>query len=254
LSIAASLVLCLVISKSPILRFGVIPPPLTCHGKKKILLQTPKYLYYNDMSNGYVVIVGIKAATTITSISVISMVTLLLVILLLYEMLPLTCLVAMKKRSNILVANFGNTSCQIIQKGYKQRILIALMGVSRGTSIINMEEESRTAASPYSSSSPSPAASKSKLVRSSFRIEEDVLRALVGAAEKKDISLSSLVNKTLKNYTTSEMYLEELGFILVSKTFLRKIFDRLDEKDIKELGKEYGLTIAKEYVSFLFAS
>ena len=97
---------------------------------------------------------------------------------------------------------------------------------------------------PYSSSSPSPlrlpATSKSKLVRSSFRIEEGVLRALVVAAER-DISLSGLVNKTLKNYTTWEMYLEELGFILVRKTFLRKIFDRLDEKDIEELGKEYGL-------------
>jgi hypothetical protein len=49
------------------------------------------------------------------------------------------------------------------------------------------------------------------------------------------------------------MYLEELGFILVSKTFLRKIFDRLDEKDIEEIGKEYGLIIAEEYVSYFYS-
>jgi hypothetical protein len=76
---------------------------------------------------------------------------------------------------------------------------------------------------------------------------------LLGAAEKRDISLSGLVNKTLKNYTSSEMYLEELGFILVSKTFLRKIFDRLDENEIEEIGKEYGLIIAEEYVSYFYS-
>ena len=62
------------------------------------------------------------------------------------------------------------------------------------------------------------------------------------------MSLSSLVNKKLKNYVTSEMYFEELGFILVSKNFLRKTFEGLDQKHIEELGKEYGMTIAKQYI------
>jgi hypothetical protein len=48
------------------------------------------------------------------------------------------------------------------------------------------------------------------------------------------------------------MYFEELGFILVSKDFLRKTFERLDEKHIEELGKEYGMTIAKEYFSYFY--
>jgi hypothetical protein len=43
------------------------------------------------------------------------------------------------------------------------------------------------------------------------------------------------------------MQFEELGFILVSKDFLRKIFNIVDdEKDIQEFGKEIGITIAKE--------
>jgi hypothetical protein len=92
----------------------------------------------------------------------------------------------------------------------------------------------------------------SKLLHSSFRIEEDVIKALTKVAEKRGLSLSSLVNKTLKDYVTSEMYFEELGFILVSKNFLRKTFEGLDQKHVEELGREYGLTMAKEYVSYFY--
>jgi hypothetical protein len=91
-----------------------------------------------------------------------------------------------------------------------------------------------------------------KLVHSSFRLEEDVVKALTRVAEKRGLSLSSLVNKTLKNYVTSEMYFEELGFLLISKNFLRKTFEGLDQKHVEELGREYGLTMAKEYVSYFY--
>jgi len=94
--------------------------------------------------------------------------------------------------------------------------------------------------------------SNNKLVHSSFRIEQDVIKSLERAAAARDMSLSSLVNKILKNYVTSEMYFEELGFILVSKNFLRKTFEALDQKHIEELGKEYGMTIAKEYISYFY--
>jgi hypothetical protein len=84
------------------------------------------------------------------------------------------------------------------------------------------------------------------------RIEEDVIKALEKEAQKRGISLSSLVNKTLKNYVNCEMYFEELGFNLVSKDFLRKIFSKIDDKDIEELGKEFGLTIEREYVTYFY--
>jgi hypothetical protein len=93
---------------------------------------------------------------------------------------------------------------------------------------------------------------RDKLVHSSFRIETGILEALEKEAIKREVSLSSLVNKTLKNYVTSEMYFEELRFLLVSKDFLRRTFEIIDEKNIAELGHEYGLTIAKEYVSYFY--
>jgi hypothetical protein len=115
-----------------------------------------------------------------------------------------------------------------------------------GTTIRTMEEAG-------TSPSPSKGGSSSKrLVHSSFRIEEGVIKALEKTAEKRSVSLSSLVNKTLKNYVTSEMYFEELGFILVSKNFLRKVFHGLSKKHVEELGKEYGLIIAREYMCYFY--
>lgn len=87
---------------------------------------------------------------------------------------------------------------------------------------------------------------KEKLVHQSFRIEEEIIKTLTEQALKKGISLSSLVNRTLKNYVTHEMQFEELGFILVSKDFLRKVFNIIEnENHIEEFGREFGLTIAK---------
>jgi hypothetical protein len=94
---------------------------------------------------------------------------------------------------------------------------------------------------------------KDKLLHQGFRIQEQVIKALAEEAARKGISVSNLVNKILKNYVTHEMQFEELGFILVSKDFLRKIFSVVDdEKDIQDFGKEFGKTMAKEYVSYFY--
>ncbi|HEX5978387.1 MAG TPA: hypothetical protein VFY68_13975 [Nitrososphaeraceae archaeon] len=94
---------------------------------------------------------------------------------------------------------------------------------------------------------------KDKLLHQGFRIQEQVIKNLAEEAARKGISVSNLVNKILRNYVTHEMQFEELGFILVSKDFLRKIFNVVDdEKDIQDFGKEFGTTMAKEYVSYFY--
>ena len=94
---------------------------------------------------------------------------------------------------------------------------------------------------------------KNKLSHQGFRLEEHVIKTLAEEAIRKGISVSSLVNKILKNYVTHEMQFEELGFILVSKDFLRKIFNVIDdEKHIQDFGEEFGTTMAKEYVSYFY--
>jgi hypothetical protein len=92
-----------------------------------------------------------------------------------------------------------------------------------------------------------------KFVHSSIRVEEHVVLALQKEAQRRGTSFNNLVNNTLKNYVTSEMYFEQLGFILVSKDFLRRIFLKLDEKYVEEFGREIGLTVAKEYISYFSA-
>jgi hypothetical protein len=95
--------------------------------------------------------------------------------------------------------------------------------------------------------------SSKKIIHTSIRIEEGVFDSLQREAERQGITFNSLINKTLKNYVISEMHFEQLGFLLVSKNFLRKIFSsELDENKITEYGRELGMIAAKEYVSFFF--
>jgi hypothetical protein len=90
-------------------------------------------------------------------------------------------------------------------------------------------------------------------VHSTYRIKEPIIKALEREARKRGIPISILVNNILENYLNSEMYFEQLGFILVSKDFLRKVFSKIEnEKDIEEFGLELGVTTAKEYVSYFF--
>jgi hypothetical protein len=104
-----------------------------------------------------------------------------------------------------------------------------------------------------SSSSSFSSSRNKKLVHSSIRMEEEVFQLLQKEAERQGISVNSLINKTLKNYVKSEMYFEQLGFLLVSKDFLRMTFSGLQDKNrLEELGRELGLTVAKEYVSYFF--
>jgi hypothetical protein len=91
------------------------------------------------------------------------------------------------------------------------------------------------------------------LVHSTYRIKEPIVKALEEESKKRRTTISVLVNNILENYLNSEMYFEQLGFILVSKDFLRKVFSKIEKaEDIEEFGRELGLTTAKEYVSYFF--
>jgi hypothetical protein len=99
-----------------------------------------------------------------------------------------------------------------------------------------------------------------KLVHQGFRIKKAVLNMLDTEAKKKGISLSNLVNKILENHVTCDMYFEELGFIPVSKDFLRKVFGRIEEEEEEDVqnyliddSRELGLIAAKEYIPYFYS-
>jgi hypothetical protein len=93
---------------------------------------------------------------------------------------------------------------------------------------------------------------KTRLILQSFRIEQGVVQTLQQESRKKGVPLSHLINRILKNYVTSDRYFQELGFLLSSKDFIRKLLGRIEEKYIIEDAKEFGLTIAKDYIPYFF--
>ena len=98
-----------------------------------------------------------------------------------------------------------------------------------------------------------PGIKKQRLVHSTHRIKESVLKALEKEANKRKITVSILVNNILENYVTSDMHFERLGFILVSKEFLRAVFSKIDnEEELAEIGHVLGQAIAKQYIPYFF--
>jgi hypothetical protein len=153
------------------------------------------------------------------------------------------------------VNNVGYNKPKVLYLNQQEEHVIGIINAGDdGYTITCMQRRRNDSSSSTSTSTPS-STDKNKLVHSSFRIDENVIRALAEAAEKRGDTISSLVNKTLKNYVTSEMYFEELGFILVSKDFLRRIFSSKivsDQTQLEAFGMELGLTVAKEYVTYFF--
>jgi hypothetical protein len=94
--------------------------------------------------------------------------------------------------------------------------------------------------------------SKTKLIHQGFRIEEELAKLLTREANKKRISVGSLVNTILKTHFTYRKYFEELGSIPVSKDFLRKVFSVIPEKEAEEVGKSLGFSLTNEYVASFF--
>jgi hypothetical protein len=96
------------------------------------------------------------------------------------------------------------------------------------------------------------AAKPRKLLHRTFRIPEDVIKALENETNFERVPLSNLVNKILRNYLVTQLRSEKTGFILVSKDFFRGVFDKIDEKSIGDYGKDLGYTVVSEYMSSYF--
>lgn len=80
----------------------------------------------------------------------------------------------------------------------------------------------------------------------SCRFDKFVYEELAKDAEKKGISLNSLVNGIAKHHISWERYADEIGFVPITKRMLGKIFKHLDEEAIKKMAKELGGTVPKE--------
>jgi hypothetical protein len=126
--------------------------------------------------------------------------------------------------------------------------MVAVMGVGGISSMLTEEIDKAPSINTRNSSRNS----KTKLIHQGFRIEEELAKLLTREANKKHISVGSLVNTILKTHFTYRKYFEELGSIPVSKDFLRKVFSVIPQKEAEEIGKSLGFSLVNEYVAFFF--
>ena len=85
-----------------------------------------------------------------------------------------------------------------------------------------------------------------KSVTTSCRIDKEVFDALNEFAQKKGVSLNSLIHSMLKKQIGWQRYSEELGFVPITKRTLRDIFGFLSDEKIKAVSKDVGGIVPRE--------
>lgn len=77
-----------------------------------------------------------------------------------------------------------------------------------------------------------------KTITRSFRIDESAFLALKEEANKRNISLNTLVNQLFLAYSNFDRYFQRPGMVKMSKFQFRKTLKVLPDKEIVELAKE----------------
>lgn len=89
---------------------------------------------------------------------------------------------------------------------------------------------------------------KKKSVCRAFRLSEDWDHRLQTAANKHNITVSSLINQIIHEYLFYKQYFEDSLIILSKKTF-SNIISKISEVEMENAGKESGRTRIKEVLA-----
>jgi hypothetical protein len=89
-------------------------------------------------------------------------------------------------------------------------------------------------------------------VPSTFRIDADIFEAINDMAEKERTSVNAIVNRALRRYTEWEVFAEKFGLLSVTSGTITRLFNMMTDKQARELGANYGNTLAPELVTFWF--
>ncbi|MCW4015127.1 MAG: hypothetical protein NWF06_02040 [Candidatus Bathyarchaeota archaeon] len=87
---------------------------------------------------------------------------------------------------------------------------------------------------------------KNKTRGCSFRINEEWLNVLTEEADKQAISVNSLMNKILRQYSFQYRHMKRFGSVVLSRTLLTKIIDCCTESEIKEIAQFTGSIETKD--------
>ena len=93
---------------------------------------------------------------------------------------------------------------------------------------------------------------KNTSINLSSRIDKTIYNLLTSDAQKRGISINSLVNQILKKYISWERNADDIGFVPLSKLAVQDIFTELDEKKIKDIATNVGSTIPRNLLRLNF--
>jgi len=89
---------------------------------------------------------------------------------------------------------------------------------------------------------------REKTVTRSFRIKESAFEALQEEAEKRNISINTMMNLLLASFAEYDRFLEEFHMLKLSQSTLTKILQASTTEAIKEAGRKAGGTLPKSFV------
>jgi hypothetical protein len=82
----------------------------------------------------------------------------------------------------------------------------------------------------------------------SSRVDDDIFIQLSNKANSRGITLNALVNNVLKHYVVWDQFAEEMGLMSLTKRTIKKIFNTMDEDEIKMIAKDVGGTVPQELI------
>src|SRR6266545_7901824 len=85
-----------------------------------------------------------------------------------------------------------------------------------------------------------------------IRLEGDLDRSLEEIANQESLSVSIIINKALLRYMDWEYRAEKFGFMTMSTSLMRKLFEQLNEDKARSFGKEAGAQFLAEFTNFWF--
>lgn len=70
----------------------------------------------------------------------------------------------------------------------------------------------------------------------SIRVDNDIKHKLSVESEMKSVTMNTLISKVLTKHVQWDCFAEDLGFVLLTKSFLKSMLDELDEESVKRIA------------------
>jgi hypothetical protein len=84
----------------------------------------------------------------------------------------------------------------------------------------------------------------------SFRLDEDIVRALEQESERSGESANHLTNKILLNWMLFDRYLYDFGYVTFPASQFVKLLELLSAETVDKIGEECGKRFPKDLIRF----